>query len=104
MGGLGALIGDLFIFNLVKFSFQDEFDRIKNTKTMQKLGKLIDRNLSKKIKFYLLFLFAEFLIATPLPDEAGMTILAGFTKIKQSILAISSFILHTIAIYLILNI
>jgi len=104
IGGLGALTGDLFIFKFVKISFQDEFNRLKNTKTLKLFSNVIDRNLNKKIKFYLLFLFAGFLIASPLPDEAGVTLLAGLTKIKSYVLAITSFILHTIVIYLILNI
>jgi len=103
IGGIGAATTDLIIFKCIKFSFKDEFDRLKNTKTLKKFNTMINHTCSRKVKLYLMYIFAEILIATPLPDEAGVTIIAGLTKVKQWILAVSSFILHTIAIIIILS-
>jgi uncharacterized membrane protein YdjX (TVP38/TMEM64 family) len=102
IGGLGALISDLIIFSTIKISFEDEFKRLRNSKIVVKLTRLIERNLTKKIKVYLMYAFAGILIASPLPDEAGITMLAGFTKIKVKALAVISYVLNTIGILVIL--
>lgn len=102
--GIGAMLGDLFIFHLIRFSFRDEFERLENTHPAKKLSKEIDLVFGHKIKIYLIYALAGFFIASPLPDEAGIIMLAGLTKIKPSILAISSLILHTAGILILLGI
>jgi len=42
------------------------------------------------------------LIASPLPDEAGVIMLAGLTKIKSNVFAILSFSLNTAGILILL--
>jgi len=49
-----------------------------------------------------LYVFAGILIATPLPDEAGVTILSGLTRINLYILGITAFILHSFMIFILL--
>jgi len=53
---------------------------------------------------FFLYIIAAILIASPLPDEAGITILAGLTKIKAYAVAIISIILNTIGILILLSI
>src|SRR4030042_2552473 len=101
-GGLGALISDLFIFKFIKISFADEFKKLKKTKTIKRLEKVINDSLGEKIKIYLMYIFAGILIASPLPDEFGIIMLAGLTKINFKILIVLSFILNTLGILLIL--
>ena len=55
IGGFGAMVGDLFIFKIIKFSFMDEFQRLEKTKTMKKISKLIEDTLGHKIKVYLIY-------------------------------------------------
>ena len=102
LGGIGAMVGDLLIFKFIKFSFMDEFQRLRKTRIITSISDLIDRTLGEKIKVYLMYSFAGILIASPLPDEAGVIMLAGLTKIKTNILAIISFILNTIGILVLL--
>jgi len=102
IGGLGALAADLLIFNVIKISFNDELQRLKKTKIMREIKEIIKKDLEKRLQHYLLYVFAGILIATPLPDEAGISMLAGLTHIKQKILAPISFILHTLGILIIL--
>jgi hypothetical protein len=102
LGGFGAMLGDIFIFQFVRFSFMDEFKRLKKTKILRQTSSLIDNFLGPKIKVYLMYAFAGIIIASPLPDEAGVLILAGITKIKIGILAILGFILNTLGILLLL--
>lgn len=102
VAGLGAMIADLFIFKFVKFSFDDEFKKIKKEKITQEIDMEMKRILGKKIKHYLMYAFAGIIIASPLPDEVGVTMLAGLTNIKPNILAIIGFIFNTIGILIIL--
>jgi hypothetical protein len=102
LGGLGALISDFLIFKFIKTSFEDEFKRLEKTKTFKELNYLFENAAGHKIKIYLMYVFAGFLIASPLPDEAGVVMLAGLTKIKPGIFALLSIILHTTVIILIL--
>ena len=102
-GGLGALFGDLIIFNLIRFSFQGEFNRLKKSGIIRKFDGFVDYEIGKKIRIYLMYIFAGFLIASPLPDEIGIIMLAGLTRIKQKILAVLSFVLNSVGILILLN-
>jgi len=101
IAGIGAVIGDLIIFKTIKFSFMDEFKELEKKKVIKKIEEIVNNNKHVLIKHYLLYIFAGIVLATPLPDEIGVAMLAGLTTIKQSKLAIISFILHTIPFYLI---
>lgn len=102
MGGFGAAIGDFIIFKTIKFSFLNEFNEIKKSKTAKFIEEVVDKNTPVKIHHYLLYVFAGFFIATPLPDEIGVSLLAGLTTIKLKILLTIAFVLHTIGIFIIL--
>ncbi len=103
LGGFGALLGDLIIFKFARFSFMDEFKRLEHTKLIRSVSDLIDKTFGHKIKVYLLYTFAGIIIASPLPDEAGVIMLAGLTKIKTSVLALISFTFNTIGILIVLS-
>ncbi len=102
IGGLGAMTSDVLILKFIRFSFQDEFDRIRKTKTFNKINFFFNQTLGK-MSVYLMYVFAGILIASPLPDEAGVTILAGITKIKVYTLAIIGFVLNSLGIFILLN-
>ncbi|MEM4230818.1 MAG: hypothetical protein QXF25_03005 [Candidatus Pacearchaeota archaeon] len=104
LGGFGAMISDMLIFSFIRFSFMDEFKRLQKTKAIKEMSRMIDYGLGHKIKIYLMYAFAGFLIASPLPDEAGVIILAGLTKIKPSRLAIIGWICNTLGILVLLMI
>jgi uncharacterized membrane protein YdjX (TVP38/TMEM64 family) len=103
IGGFGALVSDLIIFNTIKISFEDEFKRLRNSKSFVKIKGLIERNLNERIKVYLMYVFAGILIASPLPDEIGVTMLAGLTKISTRMLVTISFFLNTMGIVILLR-
>lgn len=104
IGGFGALISDLLIFKFIKVSFKDEFNRLGKTKILKNIQSIIQNNFGERIKVYLMYVFAGILIASPLPDEIGVVMLAGLTRINLKILAILSFILNTLGIIIILYI
>jgi len=102
IGGVGALISDVAIFRFVRFSFMDEFSRLKKTKAIKRTDKFLKNLLGNRIKSYLLYFIAAVFIASPLPDEAGVIMLAGLTKIKLSTIVKWGFILNTIGIIILL--
>jgi len=103
IGGLGATIADLLIFRSIKLSFTDEFKRLEKTKLIQEIEHIVKKNKFVLVRHYLLYIFAGIVLATPLPDELGVSMLAGLTTIKPLKLALIGFILHSSAIFLILS-
>jgi hypothetical protein len=102
IGGLGALSSDLTIFRIIKFSFMDEFSKIKRTPKLVKSAKLMEIKFGKRFTHYLMLIIAAIFIASPLPDEIGIPLLAGLAKIQEKTLAIISFALNTLGIFIIL--
>jgi len=102
IAGSGAFVSDLIIFTLIKSTFQDEFDKLKLTFVFQKIHELFHHHLSDKAKEYVLWTLAGFLIASPLPDEFGVSLVSGFTEIDRKTFSIISFCLNTTGIFLIM--
>ena len=102
IGGIGAMIGDMIIFKTMKFSFMNEFKELERKKIIKKIEKIVEKNRHVLIRHYLLYIFAGIVLATPLPDEVGISMLAGLTTIKPLKLAVISFLLHSTSIFLLL--
>lgn len=104
LGALGAFLSDFMIFKLIKTSFMDEFREIEETKPMKKFEHLINTKIRKKIKLYLLYVFSGLIIASPLPDEFGVALLAGVGHIKTHTFTILSLFVNAVAIFLFFSI
>ncbi len=102
IGGIGSVIIDYGIFKYVHLSFKKDFQKIEHLMIVKEAESVIEENFSSKVRNYFLFIFAGFILASPLPDEVGVSLLAGFTSIKPHILMILSFITHAIGIAIIL--
>jgi hypothetical protein len=102
IGGLGAIVADLMIFKFIKFSMMDEFEAIKQEKVFIKFNNVFKLKFSEKLKLYLNFLFAGIIIASPLPDEVGVAMLAGLSNISPKTLAVLSFVFNSLGIFLML--
>ncbi len=103
IGGLGAMVFDLIIFKFIRLSFTDEFEKLKNTRMIKKFDRKIEKKIGHKLTVYLMYTFAGILISSPLPDEIGIIMLAGLTKIDAKHLAKISFALNTLGIFILLN-
>jgi len=103
-GGIGAMFSDLFIFQFIRISFRDEIEKIKKERISIFIRNFIRKILGKNIRNFLLLLIAVILIASPLPDETGIAIIAGLTNMKTKIIAVIGFVLSTIGILTILYI
>lgn len=104
VAGFGATLADLLIFKSVKFSFADEFKKLEKTPLIKDVERIVNKNKSVLIRHYLLYIFAGIVLATPLPDELGVSMLAGLTTIKPLKLTAISFVLHSFVIFLVLSI
>lgn len=98
IGGIGAVVGDLLIFSLIRFSFMDEFRRLEKTDVVQGIRKEMKMHLSHRARLYILYALVGLIIASPLPDEAGVIMLAGLTNIKPKIMIAISFLFSSLGI------
>jgi hypothetical protein len=102
VAGLGALISDLIIFKLIRLSMMGEFNRIKKAKPFRIINYFLKETITSSLMSYILALLAGIILASPLPDELGISILAGLTRIKIYKLAVISYICNTLGILIML--
>ena len=100
IGGFGALLSDLTIFMFVRASFADEIEKLSKEKLIVKLN----HHTPGKLKKYFLPVLAGFIIASPLPDEIGVTLLASVRSISTRLFAVVSYLLNTLGILVILSV
>jgi uncharacterized membrane protein YdjX (TVP38/TMEM64 family) len=104
VGGVGALASDYLLFRFIRVTFLDEIERLKGSKAFRLMDGLMKRRVPPKIALYVSAGVAGFIIASPLPDEIGVTLLAGLTKMETKIFAIMAFTLNTAGILAVLAI
>ncbi len=93
IGGLGALTGDTLIFGFLKNDLIADFEYLE--KHFE--GKIVKRIFHSKLIFWFLPIMAAFMIASPLPDEVGLLMLASI-KLKYHHFFILSFLMNTTGI------
>lgn len=104
IAGLGALTGDWIIFRLIRSTFSDEINSLSNGISNGKMMKAINHTIPSIIKKHLLMVIAGFIIASPLPDEIGVSLMATSRHISPKLFTILSYLLNTIGIFLVLYI
>lgn len=98
VGGFGALVADLIVFKLIRNSFKNEIKKLSHEKSLRHLEKKIPN----KAKRYLMLMTAELFLASPLPDEIGVTLFSLYKHISARRFAIISYITHFVGILIIL--
>lgn len=97
-GGIGAVIGDMIIFKFVRDRFSEDIKEVFTldtaTKRLKKLSEL------KFFRWFILF-FGGLIIASPLPDELGVSIL-GLAKIPTRWFIPISFFFNTVGILVVI--
>ena len=104
IGGLGALATDYMLFKFIRVTFNDEIKRFRSSRLYYQIQNMIFRRLPPKISYYFGVSMAGLVIASPLPDEFGVAMLASIATIKESTFAIISFSLNTLGILAVLGI
>ncbi len=89
-----ALISDLIIFHFIRHGFRDEVQKLAKEKPIQHLRQKVPAT----IQDYLLISTAGLLIASPLPTEIGVTMLASTKRITTKKFSLIAYPLHTLAI------
>lgn len=104
IAGAGALLSDFLIFDIIRFSvFHDELSRLRSSRLIRKLHALIrHESISKHMQLLLLWAFAGMIIASPLPDELGVSLVSGISQIKPRQFAVVCYLCNTAGILLIL--
>lgn len=96
VGGAGALIGDLVLFSVVRSKMSPDINNILRRSKYYRSTRLM------KSRFFRILtpVIGMFIIASPLPDELGISML-GFSRIPLSLFVPMSYIMNTIGIFVI---
>ena len=96
-GAMGAVVGDLIIFRFIRDRLSEHLmELIKHNSA----GKRVKVLFKLKLFRWLTFLVGGLIIATPFPNELGISLL-GLSKIKTRLFIPLSFILNFIGISLV---
>ena len=96
--GLGAVVGDFTIFRFIKDSLLDEITPIFNALG----GRHLATVLHTKYFSWTFPVFGALIIASPLPDELGVSLM-GIAKMKTTHFVILSFVLNAVGIFLVVS-
>jgi len=102
LGGLGGVVADLLIFRTIKITFMDEFNLLKRMKPIRAFNRMLKKDLSTKVRAYLLHIFAGIILASPVPDEVGVSMLAGLSHICEDVFVALCFVFKTAGIAVLL--
>lgn len=95
IGGLGALLGDLIIFSFIRDRLSEDIFFV-----LGKEGKQVRHLFHIRLFRWFTFLFAGFIIASPLPDELGLALM-GISKTRASLLIPTSLLFNSFGIFVI---
>lgn len=98
LGGIGCMVGDFFIFYFVKNELLNEIRSIYEFAG----GGHFKKILHSRFFSWTLPVIGAIIIASPLPDELGVTLL-GLSRLKTYKFLIISFLLNTAGIFLFLS-
>ncbi|MEM4261414.1 MAG: hypothetical protein QXZ13_03970 [Candidatus Diapherotrites archaeon] len=101
LGGLGALSADYLIFSFIRHSFMDEIQKLSSERIFQEI---YSRFSNKKIVRTIMPVFGGLIIASPLPDEIGVALLASSLNVSTKFFVFMCFVLNTLGIYFIVSI
>ncbi|MBI2062559.1 MAG: hypothetical protein HYT64_02635 [Candidatus Yanofskybacteria bacterium] len=96
LGGLGALAGDLLIFRFVRDKIFQDFSYLVKISRSERFVSVFKLKLFRILTPFI----GALIIASPLPDEAGVAML-GLSKMKTSTFIPLSFLLNSIGILII---
>lgn len=102
-GGVGAMIGDLLIFYIVRTRLEKELEELQKEKIFQMVRRVLRKILPGWLRRLIAPFFIGFIIASPLPDEVGTILLSANRQVSPAKFMIVTFILNTIGILIFLG-
>ena len=103
-GGGGALVMDFITFKFVRLTFKDEVVKFQGSTAHGLFTAMLRHRVPTKVAFYVIVILAGLAIASPLPDEFGVALLAGLTTMDEKRFAAIAFGLNTMGILIVLMI
>lgn len=94
IGALGSVCGNLIVFNIIRYSVDDELRRLERSKSVRQFERAVPR----RLKHFIVPVLAGFIMASPLPDEAAMSLFALARHVSHVELILVSFVLHFLGI------
>jgi len=103
LGGFGAFLSDLLIFQVIRFSiFHDELHRLKSTRLFLWFSeRLHSESVPEHLRRIFLWSFAGLVIASPLPDEFGVSLIGGISSLKTREFSLLCFLLNSVGIFVV---
>jgi hypothetical protein len=98
IAGLKAVTSDILLLFFVKHGFRDEVEKLSK----EKVVRTISRWIPAPVRVYLPATFAGLLIASPLPTEMGIMLLASIKNLSFKKFIVLVYALHASAIFIIL--
>ena len=98
VAGLGAVVGDMLIFRFVKDTILEEITPIYHTLG----GKHVTAILHSRYFSWSLPVIGAIIIATPLPDEIGVSLM-GIAKMNTYTFFLLAFVLNAVGIFLVVS-
>lgn len=103
VAGMGALLADFTLFSFLRFSVEDEIEKLRNSKGIRWIKSLLfHERMSQKLREYILLSVAGLVIASPLPDELGVSMLSASRDVNPRRFAIFCYVVNTFGIFFIL--
>lgn len=97
LGGIGAMLGDLFFYWIIKDGVGKEVAALLLRLMPGKGLKRLERFTKRRVFLWTMPFLASLLIASPLPDELGVA-LFGLINFRMKYLSLVSFLLNTAGI------
>jgi hypothetical protein len=98
-GGLGAMCGDLILFFFIRDRFAEDLKHVVSKKLARSFMHTFHFGFLK----WLSPVLGALLIASPLPDELGVSLM-GMSKVRTAVLMPVSFVMNVLGIYLIVKV
>lgn len=85
IAGIGAAMTDMMLFSLMRFAvFHDEIHALRETRLFALCRRCLHHeSISERLRRTLLWSVAGLVIASPLPDEFGVTLISSMSSIKK---------------------
>ena len=99
IGGVGAVMGDYLVFKLVRSHLQDELAMLFGKEGTS----YVKHVLKSKYISWTLPIIGAFIIASPLPDELGVSLL-GMSKMSDARFILISYISNAVGILMIASV
>ena len=92
-GGVGAMLGDMTLFQVIKIGFIDDLIAYFQRKSQGRYAQLF------KIRFFKVLLvgLGAVIVATPIPDEIGLAMM-GLGRARWKTVMVVSFIFNTLGV------